>query len=196
VTLRDTKPPIWRRLLMADAMTLADLHRAIQGAMGWHDAHLHLFDIDGRQYGDPRTVDDVADERRLTLGRLLKSGVLRFAYIYDFGDSWEHVIAIEKTRPAIDGETLPACATGKRACPPEDCGGTWGYEHLLEVQADPSHPEYQEQREWIDEESTPRPSTSISPTPFSRPNSAQSKPGRAPSPHADPAYGGWVSNYA
>ena len=57
--------------------------------------------------------------------------------------------------PAIDGETLPACATGKRACPPEDCGGTWGYEHLLEVLADPSHPEYQEQREWIDEEIDP-----------------------------------------
>lgn len=155
VTLRDTKPPIWRRLLMTDTMTLADLHRVVQGAMGWHDTHLHLFDIDGRQYGAPRTVDDVADERRLTLRGLLKSGVLRFAYIYDFGDSWEHVIAIEKARPATDGETLPACIAGKRACPPEDCGGTWGYQHLLEVLADPSHPEYEEQREWIGEEIDP-----------------------------------------
>jgi hypothetical protein len=154
-TLRDTKPPIWRRILMADTMTLADLHKAIQGAMGWHDAHLHLFDINGRQYGDPRTVDDVADERRLTLRGLLKSGVLRFAYIYDFGDSWEHVIATEKTRPALDGETLPSCVAGKRACPPEDCGGTRGYDHLLKVLADPSHPEYQQQLEWIDEEIDP-----------------------------------------
>ena len=155
VTLRDTKPPIWRRLLMADTMTLTDLHMAIQGAMGWYDAHLHLFDIDERQYGDPRTVDDVDDERHLTLRALLKSGVLRFAYMYDFGDGWKHVIAIEKTRPAIDGETLPACTAGKRACPPEDCGGTWGYQHLLKVLADPSHPEYEEHREWIDEEIDP-----------------------------------------
>ncbi len=124
--------------------------------MGWYDAHLHLFDIDGRQYADPRTVDDVDDERRLTLRALLKSGVLRFAYMYDFGDNWEHVIAIEKTRPAINGENLHQPAPpGKRACPPEDCGGTWGYQHLLKVLADPSHPEYEEQREWIDEEIDP-----------------------------------------
>jgi len=155
ITLRGTKPPIWRRLIMPDTMTLADLHKAIQAAMGWHDTHLHLFDIDGRQYGDPRTVDDVADERRLTLHGLMKSGGLRFAYIYDFGDSWEHVIAIEKTRPAIDGEILPACVAGKRACPPEDCGGIWGYQHLLEVLADPSHPEHEEQREWVGEEIDP-----------------------------------------
>lgn len=65
------------------------------------------------------------------------------------------MIAIEKSHPAVDGETLPACVAGKRACPPEDCGGIWGYEHLLKVLADPSHPEYEEQREWVDEEIDP-----------------------------------------
>jgi hypothetical protein len=67
VTLRGAKPPIWRRLLVPSTMTLGDLHLAIQAAMGWEDCHLHAFDIDGRRYGDRRTVDDVADENRLTL---------------------------------------------------------------------------------------------------------------------------------
>jgi hypothetical protein len=153
VTLRGTKPPIWRRLL--NTMTLDDLHQAIQAAMGWGDCHLHAFDIDGRQYGDRQTVDDVADENRLTLKGLLKSGVARFAYTYDFGDNWEHTVAIEKTRPAIDGEAYPLCVAGKRACPPEDCGGPWGYQHLLEVLADPNHPDYADQKGCVGEDFTP-----------------------------------------
>jgi hypothetical protein len=87
VTLRDTKPPVWRRLLVPSETTLGDLHRAIQTAMGWNDYHLHTFDIEGRQYGDPRAVDDVADENRVTLNSLITSGVARFAYTYDFGDN-------------------------------------------------------------------------------------------------------------
>src|SRR5712664_2941945 len=83
VTLRGTRPPVWRRLLMPDEMTLGDLHQAIQATMGWHDEHLHA-------------VDDVADENRLTLNSLLKSGVARFVYTYDFGDNWEHTVVIEK----------------------------------------------------------------------------------------------------
>jgi hypothetical protein len=155
VTLRGTKPPVWRRLLMPGEMTLGDLHQAIQAAMGWHDSHLHAFDIDGRKYGDRQTVDDVADENRLTLNSLLKSGVARFAYTYDFGDNCEHVVAIEKTPPALAGGPYPACVAGKRNCPPEDCGGPWGYLHLLEVLADAAHPERAERIEWIGEEFDP-----------------------------------------
>jgi hypothetical protein len=149
------EPPIWRRLLVPSAMTLGDLHQAIQAAMGWHDGHLHAFDIDGRQYGDQHTVDDVADENRLTLNGLLKSGVARFAYTYDFGDNWEHTVAIEKTQPAADGDAYPLCVAGKRNCPPEDCGGPWGYQHLLEVLADPTNPDYAEQSDWVGEEFSP-----------------------------------------
>lgn len=155
VTLRGTKPPVWRRLLVQGAMTLGDLHHAIQAAMGWHDSHLHAFDINGRQYGDRHTVDDVADENRLTLNGLMKSGIARFAYTYDFGDNWEHTVAIEKTQPALEGKSYPACVAGARNCPPEDCGGSWGYQHLLEVLADPAHPERTEQIEWIGEEFDP-----------------------------------------
>jgi hypothetical protein len=155
VTLRGTKPPIWRRLLVPGAMTLGALHEAIQAAMGWQGGHLHAFDIDGRQYGDRRTVDDVADENRLTLNGVLKSGVTRFGYIYDFGDDWDHTVAIEKIQPAIDGQAYPACVAGKRNCPPEDCGGVWGYAELLQILADPAHPERAERLEWLGEDFDP-----------------------------------------
>jgi hypothetical protein len=149
VTLRDTKPPVWRRLLVPGETTLADLHRAIQAAMGWEDCHLHAFDIEGRQYGDPRAVDDVADEKRVTLNGLIRSGVARFAYTYDFGDNWEHALVIEKSLPAVEALSRPVCTAGKRRCPPEDCGGPWGYRGLLEVLADPAHPEHAERCEWL-----------------------------------------------
>jgi len=155
ITLRGIKPPIWRRILVQGGMTLSELHYAIQAALGWTDSHLHAFEIGGEQYGDPRIMDDVADENRLTLNSIMKSGITRFEYTYDFGDSWEHLITIEKTQPAIDGKLYPACIAGARSCPPEDCGGIWGYRHLLEVLADSAHPEYDEQTEWIGEDFDP-----------------------------------------
>src|SRR3954464_16069485 len=88
-------------------MALDDLHHAIQAAMGWGDAHLHASDIAGREYGDPREVDGAADEARLTVGGVLRSGVPRFSYTYDFGDDWEHSIVIEGERPPVDGSGLP-----------------------------------------------------------------------------------------
>src|SRR3954471_17844370 len=90
VTLRGTEPPVWCRLLVPSETTLGDLHRAIQAAMGWEGYHLHTFDIEGRQHGDGRAVDDDADEKRPAFNGLIKSGVTRFAYAYDFGDNWEH----------------------------------------------------------------------------------------------------------
>ena len=155
VTLRGAKPPIWRRLLMPGAMTLADLHDAIQGVIGWHNSHLHAFEIGGEQFGDPSFIDDATDETTVTLGELLRSSVVRFTYTYDFGDDWAHAVAFEKSHPAAEAEALPRCLAGKRAGPPEDCGGIWGYQHLLEVLADPAHPDYAEQREWIEEELEP-----------------------------------------
>ena len=155
VTLRGTKPPVWRRLLIPGEMTLGDLHQAIQAAMGWHDSHLHAFDIAGREYGDPDSVDDVADEERLTLNGVLNSGVTRFTYTYDFGDNWEHTVLIERTRRPLEAGSYPACIAGKRNCPPEDCGGPWGYQDLLAVLADPAHPDHPERAEWVGEDFDP-----------------------------------------
>jgi Plasmid pRiA4b ORF-3-like protein len=160
VALRNTKPPIWRRILMPESMTLADLHLAIQTAMGWYSCHLHDFDVDGRRYGDPSDTDDwddeaLADESRLRLSALAGSGVTRFLYTYDFGDRWQHDILIEKASPAGVMKARPACTAGKRNCPPEDCGGPWGYAELIEVLANPAHPRYDEQLEWVGDEFEP-----------------------------------------
>lgn len=155
VTLRGTKPPIWRRLQIPGSMTLGALHEAIQATMGWHGGHLHAFDIDGRQYGDRQIVDDVADENRLTLNGLMRSGSARFAYTYDFGDNWEHAVTIEKNEPVGDGAAIPVCIAGKRNCPPEDCGGVWGYANILEILADKSHPEHAEQIDLLGEDFDP-----------------------------------------
>jgi len=152
VTLKRTKPPIWRRILVPESMTLGELSEAILAAMGWDGGHLHAFDVDGRRYGDPATTDEVADDSRATLKALLESGVKRFGYTYDFGDGWEHTIAIEKTEGPVPG---PACVAGARKCPPEDCGGVWGYAELLEILADPGHPEREERLEWIGGEFDP-----------------------------------------
>jgi len=151
VTLRYTQPPVWRRLLVPGTVTLEDLHHAIQAVMGWDDSHLHLFEIDGQWYGPRGIVDDVADETSLTLNSLVKSGADRFGYTYDFGDDWEHLIVIEKRKPRPGDKPYPVCVAGKRNCPPDDCGGIPGYEHLLDILADPAHPEHAESVEWLGE---------------------------------------------
>ncbi len=149
VTLKGTKPPVWRRLLAPGSMTLGELSEAILAAMGWIGGHLHAFDVDGRQYGDPAMLDDVANENSLTLNGVVKSGVKRFGFTYDFGDDWEHSVTVEKTLAPAPGQNYPACVDGKRNCPPEDCGGIWGYAELLEILGDRAHPEREERLEWI-----------------------------------------------
>lgn len=150
VTLRDTKPPIWRRILVDGGQTLDHLHSVIQAAFGWWDSHLHEFQIDGTSYGIPHEDDwtPVRDERRISLDQALV-GARTIRYLYDFGDNWNHDIVVEKTRPNTDADiTVPACIDGRRACPPEDCGGSWGYRELLNILADPTHPERTERLEW------------------------------------------------
>ena len=149
ITLRGSKPPIWRRLLVPGTMNLHELHNAILATMGWHGGHMHAFDVGGQQYGDANDMDDVKEETRLTLNAIVKSGVKQFVYTYDFGDDWEHRIAIEKSMPTVPGQPYPACVAGKRNGPPDDCGGSWGYADLLEILADPNHPEREERLEWI-----------------------------------------------
>ena len=133
ITLRDIKPPIWRRVQVKDC-TLARLHDIIQTCMGWDDYHLHEFDIGGERYGDPRQWRDgfggdveVGNEGKVKLGQVVARGVKKFSYVYDMGDNWDHTIQIEKVLPAEAGVRYPRCIAGQRACPPEDCGGPWGY---------------------------------------------------------------------
>jgi hypothetical protein len=154
VTLCDIKPPVWRQILMSGDSNLYDVHMAIQVTMGWMDSHLHAFNIDGKRYSDPRAMEDYENEDRLKLTALIKSGITKFRYVYDFGDNWEHDVAIEEA-PSANSATLPTCVAGARHCPPEDCGGPWGYEELVAVLADPAHPDHGEQKEWIGEDFDP-----------------------------------------
>jgi len=152
VTLQDTTPPIWRRVLVGGSATLDHLHEVIQAAFGWWNYHLHEFEVGRIRYGVPDPDEDWGepprDERRTRLDAIAAEGST-FRYTYDFGDGWEHRIVVEKVLPAGRVATVPACTDGRRACPPEDCGGTWGYRELLEILSDPRHPEHGERREWL-----------------------------------------------
>lgn len=152
VTLQDTKPPIWRRVLVDGRATLDHVHEVIQAAFGWWNYHLHEFEVGRTRFGVPDPDEDWGepprDERRARLDAIASEGST-FRYTYDFGDGWEHRVAVEKVLPASSVATFPACIDGRRACPPEDCGGTWGYRELLEILADPAHPEHDERTEWL-----------------------------------------------
>jgi hypothetical protein len=150
ITVRDIEPAIWRRLVVPTSLTLRELHAVIQTAMGWQDYHLHLFEVAGVLYGDIEEVQGhpLGDEETFTIGQA--AGVVaEFRYEYDFGDSWDHDIRIEQVVSSV-GTGTPHLIGGARACPPEDCGGSWGYEHLLEVLADPSDSEHEAMLQWAD----------------------------------------------
>jgi hypothetical protein len=149
VTLKGVRPPVWRRLVVEDTMSLGYLHMAVQAAMGWENYHLHLFMVGREEIGDPAQLDEVEDEAHVTLGELAGTGVKSFDYIYDMGDHWEHRILIEGTEAIEPGRAYPACIGGRRACPPEDSGGPWGIAHKLEAVADPAHEEHAELKEWL-----------------------------------------------
>lgn len=152
ITLLDTKPRIWRRVVVDGAATLGQLHEVIQAAFGWWNYHLHEFEIDGKRYGMPDPDADwgepARDESEVRLDRVAENGTT-FDYVYDFGDNWHHRIVVEKVLPADSATTVPACTGGRRAGPPEDCGGTWGYRELLEILVDPTHPEHEERLTWL-----------------------------------------------
>ena len=151
VSLKGSMPPIWRRLHMVSSDSLDDLHVALQVAMGWADAHLHEFVQGQEHYGaiEEYTHPDILDEMDYRLQQVLKKEKDTLHYVYDFGDSWEHEILLEKILPFVPGTNLPVCVEGSRACPPEDIGGLYGYDMFLETIADPSHPEHDEMLEWV-----------------------------------------------
>lgn len=151
ISLKYIRPPIWRRVQVKSNITLEQLHLIIQAAMGWYNCHLHSWTIAGLEYGQPAPEygAEVCDEKTVKLSKVVTSEKFKFAYTYDFGDCWEHEILVEKILPA-DHNSYPICLTGKRACPPEDCGGPWGYAELLSILNDPENPEYEERMDWLD----------------------------------------------
>ena len=151
VTLRDIRPPIWRRIQVESSTTLSKFHLIIQAAMGWYNCHLHSFSVDGIEYGNPEPSYglELRDESKAKLSSLIKQEKAKFFYTYDFGDSWEHSILLEKILPKDPKASYPTCIKVKRACPPEDCGGAWGYMEFLEAIQNPDHPEHENFLGWI-----------------------------------------------
>src|SRR3954463_2237410 len=130
IVLAEVEPLVRRRLQVPGDVDLAVLHEVVQSAMGWTNSHLHEFEIAGRRYGIPDPDWDgqeIVDEARGKLFRLVKQGD-RFGYLYDFGDNWAHHLSVDKVVAAEPGVRYPRCIAGEGACPPEDVGGTWGYE--------------------------------------------------------------------
>ncbi len=151
ITLRGIKPSIWRRIQLRSDTRLGKLHQIIQVVMGWTDSHLHQFIAGHIYYGipDPEYGMEVRSERVVPLSQVLSVPKAKFLYEYDFGDSWEHELLLEQIIAPDPATRYPMCLAGKRACPPEDCGGVWGYAELLEAIHDPDHPEHETMLEWI-----------------------------------------------
>ena len=151
--MAEIRPPVWRRVLVSDSTTLGRLHRIIQDVFGWQDYHLHEFTIHGVRYGDPASDEegdfDLVDEAEASLRELDLKEDDHFGYEYDFGDSWEHSLRLEKMLLVEKKARLPSCIGGDRACPPEDVGGAGGYAGFLEAIADPTHPEHDDHLSWI-----------------------------------------------
>lgn len=182
ITLNDSTPRVWRRILVPASYSFFDLHCAIQNAMGWTDGHLHAFRIDTRsqpkekrkgarseyisiEYPNPEADDfgfdrDARDERKERIADWFEKRIQQCVYEYDFGDGWDHTVLFEGETPCEPDAVYPQCTGGKNACPPEDCGGVGGYDDLQSVLKNPNHEEYEDMREWLlldeDEEFDPK----------------------------------------
>jgi len=161
ISLFDTQPKIWRRILIPTSATLWELHSAIQDVFHWNHTHLHRFWYDDKfskksvWFGIPTDEDDMYDIEILPswkhkMSKYLNLEEPNLKYVYDLGDNWMHLIELENILPAEKGVTYPICIGGKRNAPPDDVGGTHGYEEMLEVLSNPSDEEYESTKEWID----------------------------------------------
>lgn len=166
VSLAVITPQIWRRIQVPASYTFYDLHVAIQDAMGWEDRHLHVFEIGGSEgiriecpFAEPEFGEHIQHwTTEVALKEYFKRAGNSAAYRYDFGDDWLHLIELEKILPVQENLKYPQCIEGARACPPEDCGGSSGYERYLEVlkRADPDDESFIWLGDWMPEKFDPR----------------------------------------
>jgi hypothetical protein len=149
VDLRGTKPPVWRRLQVPADIPLSDLHQVLQVAFDWSSYHLHVFETAYGQFGSPDPELGIRSAKGVTLEQVASAPGTKLTYTYDFGDDWEHTINVEKTLPREQAAIYPRCTGGRRAAPPEDCGGIYGYQDLLDILADPTDDEHHDRLEWL-----------------------------------------------
>ncbi len=157
ITLRDSKPPIWRRILVKENINFHKLHEIIQVVMGWQNYHLYDFIVNDQRFSLPNHdfEEDVLSSKKFKLSILNEKQ--KMDYTYDFGDCWEHNIIVEKVLSSDTGFLYPICLKGSLSTPPEDCGGISGYYHLLQVKNNKDHPHYKEQiANWLGEDFNPK----------------------------------------
>ena len=150
ITLADVEPSVSRRLLVPGSIRRGKLHDILQVSIGWTYSHLHSFEIGAERYGPQydEYPEGEIDEAAVSVLRAI--GVHEtLLYEYDFGDSWDHYVVVERVAQLSQGLTHAVCLEGQNACPPEDCGGSGGYIHLLAALADATHPEHRELLEWV-----------------------------------------------
>lgn len=160
VALHDIVPPVWRRILVESNTSMFGLHKILQTTMGWSNAHLHRFVHKKKFYSNPTMEEEWTDNRQVDYSGVLIADLLQrekqsMSYDYDFGDGWEHTILLEKILPRMIGTKYPVCIAGKRNCPPEDCGGPFGYHDMLTILANPRHQEYKELKKWLGDQYDP-----------------------------------------
>lgn len=152
VTLVDSDPLIWRRLVVPSDTTLAKVHRILQAALGWTESHLHQFVIGETVYGDPDLLTDdppQASTRKTRLGQVAPDVGATLRYAYDFGDGWDHLIIVERLLWHDASTKGATCLAGGGACPPEDCGGIGGYADLLATLRRGRGEEYRDMLAWL-----------------------------------------------
>ncbi len=157
IHLVNIQPPIWRRILVNSDVLLPDLHKIIQTVMEWTNTHLHEFCVGKKIYGEIDEEDtlNTIDYSNIRLNKILNEINENIVYFYDFGDNWKHKITLEEILEQKLKQYYPVCIDGKRSAPPDDCGGSRGYEELLEILKNPDHPEYEEKKTWMGDEFLP-----------------------------------------
>ena len=156
IALKYSRPPIWRRVEVPKSASLYILHKVIQIAFEWNGSHLWEFEKKGIRYGDRSPefddingVDLPNDAGETSLSSIFTRVGTKLLYTYDFGDNWEHEIVLEKKERRDPKVAYPRCIGGKRAAPPDDCGGISGYYHMLNVLQHPKCDEYEDVMYWL-----------------------------------------------
>ena len=157
IALKDMPVPVWRLVSVNSQITFHDLHRVIQASFGWDDSHLyefvagdsHIQSFDEDDVGDFPMGIEVIDAKRIRIRDIMTGKGWSIQYVYDFGDGWTHSVKAVKVRsgePRLDRAEL---LDGSGACPPEDCGGPYGYQELIDVLNDPKNREHEDMAEWF-----------------------------------------------
>ena len=154
ITLDAVKPTVLRRVEVPFDIRLDRLHLTMQAALGWTNSHLYEIragDVGwSTLYPEADWPEDFLDARKARLDKVMEDvGTKTLRHIYDFGDGWEHTIKIEQLTDPEPGALYPRLIAATGRCPPEDCGGPWGYAEFLDAIRDPAHERHTELKEWI-----------------------------------------------